>query len=78
MGLAHTFLCSVDTALMLAVARHKITCWVCSHTRFCVTQSAFAVYPLRCSLGLLGFALRDSAAAPKARGGAHEGRRARG
>ena len=33
----------------------------------------FAVYPLRCSLGLLGFALRDSAAAPKARGSAHEG-----
>ena len=39
---------------------------------------SFAVYPLRCRLALLGFALRDSAAAPKARGGAHEGRHARG
>ena len=50
--------------------------------RFCVKFSfywcssrMFAVYPLRCSLRLLGlfFALRDSAAAPKA-----QGRRARG
>ena len=39
----------------------------------------FAVYPLRCSLGLLGFALRDSAALrAQGRGGAHEGRHARG
>ena len=30
----------------------------------------FAVYPLRCSLGLLGFALRDSAAAPPRQGAA--------
>ena len=34
--------------------------------------------PSVAALGLLGFALRDSAAAPKARGGAHEGRHARG
>ena len=45
---------------------------------FCFTQisgrTRFAVYPLRCSLGLLGFALRDSAAARPRQGR----RRARG
>ena len=48
--------------------------------RLCFELAMFAVYPLRCRrLGLLGFALRDSAALrAQGRGGAHEGRHARG
>ena len=37
-----------------------------------------AVYPLCYSLGLLGFALRDSAGGAQGRGGGQEGRHARG
>ena len=48
--------------------------------RLCPFSQMSAVYPLCCSLALLGFALCDSAggAQARAKGGAHEGRRARG
>ena len=66
---------SVSSSTMLA--RAHVWAVASMGGRFCVKFSfywcssrMFAVYPLRCSPALLGFALRDSAAAPRRQGAA--------